>query len=161
MRKKRIAMYPGTFDPVTLGHVDIMSRAVKLFDQLIVAVADNPKKNPLFSLEDRVGFIKQAVKRLDHIEVHPFKTLLIDFAARKKASIIIRGLRAVTDFEFELQMGLMNRNLNDSVETLFMIPSQQYSFLSSNFVREIARHGGDIQQMVPKSVLKGIKTLRS
>ena len=154
-------MYPGTFDPVTLGHVDIMSRAIKLFDQLIVAVADNPKKNPLFSLEDRVDFIKEAIKHLDHIKVHPFKTLLIDFAARKNASVIIRGLRAVTDFEFELQMGLMNRNLNASVETLFMIPSQQYSFLSSNFVREIARHGGDIQPMVPKSVLKGIETMRS
>lgn len=159
MRRKRIAIYPGTFDPVTVGHIDIMSRAVKLFDKLIVAVAFNPKKNPMFPLKDRVGFIKQAVKDSKNIEVYPFKNLLIDFVAEHKASVIIRGLRAVTDFEFELQMGLMNRNLNSSIETMFMIPSQEYSFLSSNFVKEIARHGGDISELVPKSVLKAIKKM--
>lgn len=159
MKRKRIAIYPGTFDPVTVGHIDIMNRAVKLFDKLIVAVAFNPKKNPMFSLKNRVGFIKQAIKDSKNIEVYPFKNLLIDFVAEHKASVIIRGLRAVTDFEFELQMGLMNRNLNSSVETMFMIPSQEYSFLSSNFVKEIARHGGDISKLVPKSVLKAIKKL--
>jgi len=160
MKTKRTAIYPGTFDPVTIGHIDIMTRAIKLFDKLIVAVAHNPKKSPLFPLEDRVHFIREAVQKLDTIEVLPFNNLLINFAAQHDAKVIIRGLRAVTDFEFELQMGLMNRNLNESVETMFMIPSQEYSFLSSNFVKEIARHGGDIDNFVPQSVLKSIEKLR-
>ncbi|MFQ5672633.1 MAG: pantetheine-phosphate adenylyltransferase [Nitrospinales bacterium] len=160
MKTKRTAIYPGTFDPVTIGHIDIMTRALKLFDKLIVAVAHNPKKSPLFSLEDRVRFIRETVQNLDHIEVLPFNNLLIDFAAQHNARVIIRGLRAVTDFEFELQMGLMNRNLNEEVETMFMIPSQEYSFLSSNFVKEIARHGGDIDNFVPQSVLKSIEKLK-
>ncbi|MEC7641476.1 MAG: pantetheine-phosphate adenylyltransferase [Nitrospinota bacterium] len=160
MDTQRTAIYPGTFDPVTIGHIDIMTRALKLFDKLVVGVAHSPKKHPLFSLEERVEFIKDAVNGLDHIKVCPFENLLIDFAAQHNATIIIRGLRAVTDFEFELQMGLMNRNLNESVETMFMIPSQEYSFLSSSFVKEIARHGGDISNMVPPSVLKGNKKLQ-
>jgi pantetheine-phosphate adenylyltransferase len=159
MKKQRVAIYPGTFDPVTNGHIDIMLRAAKLFDALIVAVAHNPKKNPLFSLPDRVGFIRETVGHLKNIEILPFDNLLIDFAATKKATVIIKGLRAVSDFEYELQMGLMNRNLNDAVETVFMIPSQEFSFLSSSFVKEIARHGGDIAKLVPKSVLKGIHKL--
>jgi len=161
MNIKRTAIYPGTFDPATIGHIDIMTRALKLFDKLIVAVAHNPKKNPLFPLEDRVSFIREAVQDLDNIEVLSFDNLLIDFAAQHNALVIIRGLRAVTDFEFELQMGLMNRNLNEAVETMFMIPSQEYSFLSSNFVKEIARHNGDISNLVPQSVLKGIEKLKS
>lgn len=160
MNTERIAIYPGTFDPVTVGHIDIMTRALKLFDKLIVGVAFNPKKDPVFSLEERVNFIRETVKGLNHIEVLPFKNLLINFVAQHNATVIIRGLRAVTDFEFELQMGLMNRRLNESVETMFMIPSQEYSFLSSNFVKEIARHGGDISNLVPQSVLKGIKKLK-
>lgn len=160
MKTKRTAIYPGTFDPVTIGHIDIMTRAIKLFDRLVVGVAFSPKKNPLFSLEERVEFIDEAINGLDHIKVCPFDNLLIDFATQHNANIIIRGLRAVTDFEFELQMGLMNRNLNESVETMFMIPSQEYSFLSSSFVKEIARHGGDISSLVPKSVLKRIEKLK-
>lgn len=160
MEIKRTAIYPGTFDPVTFGHIDIMTRALNLFDKLVVGVADSPKKDPIFSLEERVTFIQKAVSGLNYIEVSPFENLLIDFATKHHATIIIRGLRAVTDFEFELQMGLMNRNLNESIETMFMIPSQEYSFLSSSFVKEIARHGGDISKMVPKSVLKGIKKLQ-
>jgi len=154
MAKKRMAVYPGTFDPVTHGHLDIMRRAANLFDKVIVAVALNPKKNPLFSLKKRVKFIKDEFRKNPKIEVLAFNNLLIDFALFHKASVIIKGLRAVSDFEFELQMGLMNRNLNDSVETVFMIPSQEYSFLSSSFVKEVARHGGDVKNLVPKSVAK-------
>ena len=154
MKKKRIAVYPGTFDPVTNGHIDIIQRAVKLFDKIIVAVALNPRKNPMFSIEQRVDFIDQGLKGLKNVEVLPFSNLLIEFAQSKKVSVIIKGLRAVSDFEYELQMGLMNRNLDEKMETLFMIPSQEFSFLSSNFVKEIARHGGDVHKLVPRSVAK-------
>ena len=157
MKKNRIALYPGTFDPVTFGHIDIMRRAVKLFDRLVVAVALNPNKHPLFSLEERVKFIKNATKKFSKIEVIPFDNLLISLAHAKKASVVIKGLRAITDFEFELQMGLMNRTLDESIETLFMIPSQEYSFLSSNLVKEIARHGGDVSKLVPRDVIKELK----
>jgi len=154
MKKKRIAVYPGTFDPVTNGHIDIIRRAVKLFDKVIVAVALNPRKNPMFPIEQRVDFINQGLKGLKNVEVLSFGNLLIEFAQSKKASVIIKGLRAVSDFEYELQMGLMNRNLDEKMETLFMIPSQEFSFLSSNFVKEIARHGGDVHKLVPRSVAK-------
>ena len=154
MKKKRIAVYPGTFDPVTNGHIDIIQRAIKLFDKIIVAVALNPRKNPMFPIEQRVDFIQQGLKGLKDVEVLPFSNLLIEFAQSKKVSVIIKGLRAVSDFEYELQMGLMNRNLDEKMETLFMIPSQEFSFLSSNFVKEIARHGGDVHKLVPRSVAK-------
>ena len=156
MKKKRIAVYPGTFDPVTNGHIDIIERAVKLFDKIIVAVALNPRKNPMFSIDQRVDFIQQGLKGLKNVDVIPFSNLLIKFAQSKKAAVIIKGLRAVSDFEYELQMGLMNRNLDEKMETLFMIPSQEFSFLSSNFVKEIARHGGDVHKLVPRSVAKNL-----
>ncbi|MGV7221382.1 MAG: pantetheine-phosphate adenylyltransferase [Nitrospinales bacterium] len=161
MLKKRTAIYPGTFDPVTKGHIDIMARALKLFDHLVVAVALSSPKQPLFSIDDRVLFIEKACKDkgLEHVEARPFENLLIDFAVSNSASVIIKGLRAVSDFEYELQMGLVNRNLNDSLETIFLIPSQEHSFLSSSFVKEIARHGGDVSKMVPKPVLKGLKDI--
>jgi len=152
MKKKLVALYPGTFDPVTFGHIDIMRRAIKLFDELIVAVALNPNKSPLFSLEKRVEFIKEATQGLKNIAVIPFDNLLISLAHNKKASVVIKGLRAISDFEFELQMGLMNRTLDEKIETLFMIPSQEFSFLSSNLVKETARHGGDVSKLVPKIV---------
>ncbi|MFQ5481227.1 MAG: pantetheine-phosphate adenylyltransferase [Nitrospinaceae bacterium] len=154
--KNRIAIYPGTFDPVTLGHLDIMVRAGKLCDRLIVAVAHNPKKDPLFPLAERVRFIRDALNQQNFIEVIPFGNLLIDFAREHEASVIIKGLRAVSDFEYELQMGIINRNLNDALETVFMIPSQEYAFLSSSFVKEIAKHGGDVSRMVPASVLSSL-----
>jgi len=157
MKKKRIAIYPGTFDPVTFGHIDIMRRALKLFDDLIVAVALNPNKSPLFSLGKRVDFIKKATKDLKNIEVIPFDNLLISLAHSKKASVVIKGLRAISDFEFELQMGLMNRTLDEKIETLFMIPSQEFSFLSSNLVKETARHGGDVSKLVPRIVFNELK----
>ena len=156
MKRKRIAVYPGTFDPVTNGHINIIQRAIKLFDKIIVAVALNPRKNPMFSIEQRVDFIDQGLKGLKNVEVLPFSNLLIEFAQSKKVSVIIKGLRAVSDFEYELQMGLMNRNLDEKMETLFMIPSQEFSFLSSNFVKEIARHGGDVHKLVPRSVAKNL-----
>ena len=157
MQKKIIAIYPGTFDPVTLGHIDIMRRALKIFDKVIIAVALNPKKDPLFSLEKRVNFIEEATKNLKNLEVLPFDNLLISLAHSKNASVVIKGLRAISDFEFELQMGLMNRTLDEKIETLFMIPSQEFSFLSSNLVKETARHDGDVSKLVPKIVFEELK----
>ena len=157
MKKKTMALYPGTFDPVTFGHIDIMRRALKIFDQLAVAVALNPNKGPLFCLNSRVEFIKEATKNLNNIEIVPFDNLLISLAHSKKATVVIKGLRAISDFEFELQMGLMNRTLDEKIETLFMIPSQEFSFLSSNLVKETARHGGDVSKLVPKNVFKELK----
>ncbi|NIY14959.1 MAG: pantetheine-phosphate adenylyltransferase [Nitrospinaceae bacterium] len=160
MKNKRTAIYPGTFDPVTLGHLDIMQRASRLCDRLIVAVALNPAKNPVFPIEDRVRFIQESLDGQEGIEVLPFDTLLTNFASSHHATIIVKGLRAVSDFEYELQMGLMNRNLNDDLETIFLIPSQEYSFLSSSFVREIAKHGGDIGKMVPPCVQQGFSKIK-
>ena len=159
MTKKRVAIYPGTFDPVTNGHIDIIRRALNICDHLVVSVALNPRKNPLFSIEQRVDFIKKGLKGLKNVDVLPFDNLLTDFARVNNAAVIIKGLRAVSDFEYELQMGLMNRNLDQSIETLFMIPSQEYSFLSSNFVKEIAKHGGDIQKLVPKIVAEKLSKI--
>ena len=159
MTKKRVAIYPGTFDPVTNGHIDIIRRALNICDHLVVSVALNSRKNPLFSIEQRVDFIKKGLKRLKNVNVLPFDNLLTDFARANNAAVIIKGLRAVSDFEYELQMGLMNRNLDQSIETLFMIPSQEYSFLSSNFVKEIAKHGGDIHKLVPKIVAEKLSKI--
>ena len=159
MKKKRIAIYPGTFDPVTNGHIDIIRRALNIFDKVIVSVALNVGKNPLFSIEQRVDFIKQGLKGLKNVTILPFDNLLIDFAQANNAAVIIKGLRAVSDFEYELQMGLMNRNLDESLETLFMIPRQEYAFLSSSFVKEIAKHGGDIHKLVPKIVARKLSKM--
>ncbi len=161
MTAQRTAIYPGTFDPVTNGHIDLMQRAVQLFDRLVVAVALNPKKSPLFPQEQRVQFIVDATEGLANIEVVPFNCLLTEFAQSKNAKAIIKGLRAVSDFEFELQMGLMNRNLDEKMETLFMIPSQEYSFLSSNLVKEIAGLGGNIANLVPPGVNQRFKEIKS
>ena len=159
MTKKRVAIYPGTFDPVTNGHIDIIRRALNICDRLVVSVALNPRKNPLFPIEQRVDFIKKGLKGLKNVNILPFDNLLTDFARVNNATVIIKGLRAVSDFEYELQMGLMNRNLDQSIETLFMIPSQEYSFLSSNFVKEIAKHGGDIHKLVPKIVAEKLSKI--
>lgn len=159
MSELRVALYPGTFDPLTNGHLSIIRRALKLFDRLVVGVALNPGKNPLFSVEARVKFIEEATFNLDNIVALPFDNLLIDFARTHRANVIIKGLRAVSDFERELQMGLMNRRLDERLETLFMIPSQEYSFLSSSFVKEIARHNGNIDELVPECVLRGLDNL--
>ena len=155
--KKTVAIYPGTFDPVTNGHIDIIKRALKLFNKLIVAVAHNPQKTPMFTQEERVSFIRKATRGWKNLEIDSFDDLLINYARKKGANVIIRGLRAISDFDFELQMGLMNRTLDKSLETIFMIPSEEYSFLSSKIIKEIASFNGEIEDHVPSSVAKGLK----
>jgi pantetheine-phosphate adenylyltransferase len=148
----RTAIYPGSFDPVTNGHLDVMERAVKLFDRVIVAVAKNEEKQPLFRLEERVEMVRHAIRHLPNAEVDSFNCLLVDYVERRGALAIIRGLRAVSDFEFEFQLALMNRKLNERVETIFMMPRDTYTFLSSRMVKEIARLGGDVSPFVPAHV---------
>jgi pantetheine-phosphate adenylyltransferase len=143
------AIYPGSFDPVTNGHLDVVERAGKLFDEVIVAVAHNDEKQPLFSLEERLDLLQQTVGKIDKVKIAQFDGLLVQFAVEQKASAVIRGLRAVSDFEFEFQMALMNRKLKDSVETIFLMPKEEYTYLSSRLVKEIARLGGDVSQFVP------------
>ena len=155
--KKTIAIYPGTFDPVTNGHIDIIKRALTLFDRVIVAVAHNPKKDPFFTVKERTDFIKKATRGWKNLEVDSFGNLLTDFAKKKGAKAIIKGLRAISDFDFELQMGLMNRTLDKSLETIFMIPSEEYSFLSSKIIKEIASFHGNIASYVPPAVVKDLK----
>jgi pantetheine-phosphate adenylyltransferase len=148
----RRAIYPGSFDPVTNGHLDVVDRARKLFDQVIVAVAHNDEKQPLFSLEERLDLLKQTVGKIDNVQIAQFDGLLVKFAVEQNASAVIRGLRAVSDFEFEFQMALMNRKLKDSVETIFLMPKEEYTYLSSRLVKEIARLGGDVSKFVPSVV---------
>jgi pantetheine-phosphate adenylyltransferase len=146
------ALYPGTFDPITLGHLDIMKRAKRIFGKLVVAVADNPEKNPLFSVEERIEIIKDATRDMDGITVASFSDLTARYAKSIDALVIIRGLRAVSDFEFEFQMALMNRKIEPTVETVFLMPNEKYSYLSSSLVKDIARRGGDISCFVPEIV---------
>jgi pantetheine-phosphate adenylyltransferase len=153
---KRVAVYPGSFDPITKGHEDLIHRSLQFVDQLIVAVAVNVSKQPLFSLEERVALIKQAIpdKRL---EVQSFEGLLAEFAKKVGASVIIRGLRAVSDFEYEFQMALMNRNLAPKIETVFLVPAFDLTFVSSSLVREVARFGGDVSPLVDPTVQQALK----
>jgi pantetheine-phosphate adenylyltransferase len=151
MAMKR-AIYPGSFDPVTNGHLDVVERARKLFDEVIVAVAHNDEKQPLFSLEDRLDFLRQTVGKIDNVRVARFDGLLVEFARTEKANAVIRGLRAVSDFEFEFQMALMNRKLENNVETIFLMPKEEYTYLSSRLVKEIARLGGNVSKFVPAIV---------
>ncbi len=145
------ALCPGTFDPVTNGHLDIIERAARRFDALVVGVLDNPAKRPLFSVEERVGLLKEVTHSIGNVEVAAFSGLLVDYAARRGADVVVKGLRAVTDFEYEIQMAQMNRSLG-GVETLFMTTSPSWSFLSSSLVREVARLGGDVAGLVPPVV---------
>ena len=149
---KRTAIYPGSFDPLTNGHLDVIQRAAKLFDRVIVAVAQNDTKQPLFTLAERLALVRAAIKHLPHVEADSFDGLLIEYAARQKAQAVVRGLRAVSDFEFEFQLALMNRKLNENVEAIFMMPKDTYTFLSSRIVKEIARLGGDVSSFVPPHV---------
>ena len=147
-----IAVYPGTFDPITRGHEDLVRRAARLFDRVIVAVADNSDKQPWFSRPERVQLVAEAIRHLPNVEADGFDGLLVDYVTRRAGVAVIRGLRAVSDFEFEFQLALMNRKLNERVETIFLTPKETYTFLSSRIVKEIARHGGDVAQFVPAHV---------
>jgi pantetheine-phosphate adenylyltransferase len=154
---KKIAVYPGSFDPVTNGHLDIIHRAAKLFDQVVVAVIRNPEKVPTFSLEERIKMLKQSIKAIKNVKIESFDGLLIDFVRMKKAKVIIRGLRAVSDFDYEFQMALTNRKMAPEIETIFLMTDYRYSYLSSSFVKQIAERGGDISGMVPNMVHKLLK----
>ncbi|GGE41166.1 phosphopantetheine adenylyltransferase [Pullulanibacillus camelliae] len=152
-----IALYPGSFDPVTLGHLDIIKRGSKVFDRIIVAVLHNSSKSPLFSIEERVNLLKETTKHLANVEVDYFQGLMIDYARERQVNAVLRGLRAVSDFEFELQITSMNKKLDDSIETFFMMTSSEYSFLSSSIVKEIAKYHGKVTDLVPPEVEAALK----
>lgn len=153
----RTAIYPGSFDPLTNGHLDVVQRATKLFDRIVVAVAESESKHPLFTLEERVALVQQAVGHMPRVKVDSFDGLLIEYVARRKAQAVVRGLRAVSDFEFEFQLALMNRKLDERIETIFMMPKDTYTFLSSRIVKEISRLGGDVSAFVPAHVKMALK----
>ena len=149
---KITAIYPGTFDPITKGHVDLVERAVRMFGRVVVAVAENRNKAPLFSLDERVDMARMSLKGMDTVEVLGFDTLLVEFARATQSRVILRGLRAVSDFEVEFQLAGMNRHLGPEIETVFMPPSERYAFISSSLIREISRLGGDVSEFVPDAV---------
>jgi len=152
------AIYPGSFDPLTFGHIDIIERTVRLFDTVVVALLTNPQKTPLFTIEERVDIMQQILKpRFPTVEIDVFHGLLVDYATHKRASAIVRGIRAVTDFEYEFQMALMNRRLAPTIETVFMMPAENYSYLSSKLVKEIAELGGSVSGLVPEIVEKRLR----
>ena len=153
----KIAIYPGTFDPVTNGHLDILARAVKLFDKVIISVARNSTKTPLFTEDERVALLTQLVGRHKNVEVDSFKGLLVDYARQKRATAIVRGLRVISDFEYEFQMALTNRRLHEEVETVFLMPNEKYTYLSSSIVREVARLHGDVRDFVPPLIQRALK----
>lgn len=148
----RTVIYPGSFDPLTNGHLDVIQRAAKLAEQVVVAVATNESKKPLFTVAERLALVRTAIKHLPNVEADSFDNLLVDFAAKRSAVAVVRGLRAVSDFEFEFQLALMNRKLNENIETIFMMPKDTYTFLSSRIIKEIARLGGDVSEFVPDNV---------
>ena len=150
------AIYPGSFDPVTVGHIDIIERAARISDELIIGVLQNKAKTPLFSVEERVIMLREVTKHLNNVKIIPFEGLLIEFAKKMDAKVIVRGLRAITDFEYELQMSQTNRKLNSDVETLFLTTSLEYSYLSSTTVKEVASYDGDITQFVPEFVAEKV-----
>ena len=152
----RTAIYPGSFDPLTNGHLDIIERAAKLFDRVIVAIAINESKHPLFSLAERRELVSRSIAHLKNVQADTFTSLLVDYVEQCSGQAIIRGLRAVSDFEFEFQLALMNRKLNERVETIFMVPKDTYTFLSSRIVKEIARLGGDVGAFVPPHVKEAL-----
>ena len=146
------AIYPGSFDPVTNGHIDIIQRSAALFDEVVVAILRNTDKTPLFTVEERTGMLENAIRDLNNVSITSFAGLLVDFAERIGASVLVRGIRAISDYEYELQMALMNRRLSSKVETVFMLPAESYSYLSSRLVKEIALLGGSIHGLVPADV---------
>jgi pantetheine-phosphate adenylyltransferase len=153
----RLAIFPGSFDPLTNGHVDIILRSAHLFERIVVAVLVNPEKQPLFSPDERIGIIREVFREYPNIEVESFDGLLVAYARRRRASAIVRGIRAVSDFEYEFQMALMNRHLAPTLETVFLVPAFDLTYLSSSMVREVARHGGDVSQLVHPAVSSALK----
>lgn len=154
---KHIAVYPGTFDPVTNGHIDLVERSLTIFDEVVVAVAENPKKAPLFSLEERLALFKAVTTSYKNVVIEGFDGLLVDYVKQKNAVAIVRGLRAVSDFEYEMQMALMNRRLDSTIETVFLMPNEEYSFITSTIVKEAASYGGDVSSLVPNVVVEKLK----
>lgn len=151
------AVYPGSFDPITYGHLDIIQRGTKIFDKVTVAVLINPAKNSLFTVEERISLIKEVVKEMPNVEVDSFNGLLVDYMLNHNGNTIIKGLRAISDFEYELQMASINRKLNENIETFFMMTNNKYSYLSSSIVKEVAKHNGDVQDLVPAVVDQALK----
>ncbi|MBU1713918.1 MAG: pantetheine-phosphate adenylyltransferase [Proteobacteria bacterium] len=154
---KRIAIYPGSFDPVTNGHIDILERGLKLFDKIIVAILLNPGKDPLFTVEERIHMLKVSLKKINNIEIDTFSGLLVDYAAKRKSHAILRGMRAVSDFEYEFQLALMNKRLNREIQTVFLMTGLRWIFTSSSIIKEAARFGGNIKGMVPPIVNNKLK----
>jgi pantetheine-phosphate adenylyltransferase len=154
---KVLAIYPGSFDPVTNGHLDLIERGAKIYGQLVVAVLRNSEKDPLFSTAERVEMLREVTRPWDNVEVDVFDGLLVEYARRRKAQVILRGIRAISDYEYELQMALMNRKLEPNIETIFMMPAEAYIYLSSRLVREISHLGGSIQGLVPPAVEKRLR----
>ena len=154
---EKIAIYPGTFDPITLGHLDILQRASKLFNHVIITLAINSNKTPLFSREERLDFIGDAVKNLQNVTVDSFEGMLIKFAEKMGASAVIRGLRAISDFEFEFQLALMNRKQNPDITTVFLMPNEKYTYLNSTIIREVAKFGGDVSSFITPLVAEKLK----
>jgi pantetheine-phosphate adenylyltransferase len=150
--RNHIAIYPGTFDPITYGHIDVVERATELFSKVIVLIARNTSKTPLFTDEERLSMIREVFRSRHDIEVDLFDGLLVDYAKRHKATVIVRGLRAMSDFEYEFQMALTNRKLDQTIDTIFLVPHEKYTYLNSTIVREVARLGGDVSDFVPRSV---------
>jgi len=150
--KRQIALYPGTFDPITFGHIDVIDRAVELFSEVVVLVAQNTSKTPLFSIEERLAMIREVLRERKGVTVDCFDGLLVEYARHHKANVIVRGLRAVSDFEYEFQMALTNRKLAPTIDTIFLVPREGYTYLNSSIVREVARLGGDVSDFVPASV---------
>lgn len=154
---KNIAVYPGTFDPITYGHIDLVERAARIFDRVIVAIAVNANKKPLFNLNERVKLAKAVLAPYKNVEVMGFESLLTDFVIKQNANVILRGLRAISDFEYEFQLTGMNRHLAPEIESLFLMPAENYMFISSSFVKEIAELGGDVSEFVPEIIVKSLK----
>ncbi|MCD4692781.1 MAG: pantetheine-phosphate adenylyltransferase [Calditrichales bacterium] len=157
MSSEKIAIYPGTFDPITLGHLDIIERGSNLFDRIIVTLATNQSKEPLFTLEERIEMIRDAVKNIKNVTVEKFDGLLVTFAAQRNASVILRGLRAISDFEYEFQMALMNQHLENKITTVFLMPNEKYTYLNSTIIKDIAKFGGKIERFVTAFVAQKLK----
>lgn len=155
--QKAVALYPGSFDPLTNGHIDLIARAARLFDNLILAVVHNPAKNPLFSVEERMDMLREVAGVYENVEVDSFQGLLVNYAQRRNARVLIRGIRAISDYEYELQMALMNRRLQPELETVFLMASEAYSFVSSRMVKEVYALGGDVSGLVPATTLDRLR----